>query len=403
MKKEYDVVVIGAGASGLTAAICAKRNNPNARIAVFEKKDKPAKKLSATGNGRANLSNVNCSHVESVLDFLSSCGISVREEEGRIYPYSEDAGAVAVSLVKSAECLGVEIFLNKTVKSIESVPGKNGRNNGFDFWCENDINMYHTDRLILSTGGKSYASFGTTGDGYIFARKLGHKVSKLAPALTAVEVLDNIKSLKGVRIKAKSQLIRDAESIYSETGEVQFREDSVSGIPIMNTSTYIRPVQGETPEDGFKHYTLKFDLVPDFTLDEVKKMILSRLEIKGFDENDAIRTLVKEPMANYIVRKERIFFAGKPGKTASIEEISDYISNELKSFELRVRGLKGWNEAQVTSGGVDLGEINPESMESRILAGLYITGELLDYAGPCGGYNLNNAFYTGMIAGNSIK
>lgn len=384
MKNDYDILIIGGGASALAAAITAKTDNPGLSCAILEKKDVLGKKLSQTGNGRCNITNANCEHLELVLDFMSKCGIFLTEEEGRIYPYSEDAKDVVRALEKKALSLGVDILLNTTAKKVEAVSPSEKPYYGFHVYYsltdqEGNESFIHTRKVLIATGGKSYATFGTTGDGYIFARKLGHSVSKLAPALTAIEVVDNIKSFKGVRSKAIASLYVDRENesvkIAEERGEIQFREDSISGICIMNLSRLIKPLGGLSPEDSFKHYHIRLDLIPG-------------LRVTGDRLLDgSLDTLVKGPIANNIERK--------------YADPNDRI-NALKNFELTVKGLKGWNEAQVTSGGVSLDEVSPETMESKIVTDLYFTGEVLDYDGPCGGYNLNFAWYTGIIAGHAM-
>ncbi len=403
MKNEYDVVIIGGGASGMTAAITIKRECPEWDVAVFEKKDVFLKKVSQTGNGRCNISNASCQEQETVRKFLRSVGISIREDdEGRLYPYSEDAVSVCRLLIRSAEACGVELYTEAGVTKLEAIPYDINPRGGFHIFVGEDEDVVYAENVVLATGGKSYAMFGTTGDGYIFARRLGHKVSKLTPALTAVEVIDNIKSLKGIRTKAKVYLLKDGETIYSEVGEVQFREDAISGICVMNMSGHIRTVPGETPEDGFKHYEIRMDLIPDHSSSEISEVLAARLKMPGFDGSYALRSLVKEGLANYIIRKANVFFSGRPGEVPTAEEMAGFLADELSDFRLRVKGLKGWNEAQVTSGGVDLEEVDVNTMESKVVPGLFITGEVLDYDGPCGGYNLHNAWLTGIKAGKGL-
>ncbi len=403
MKNEYDVVIIGGGVSGMTAAITLKRACPEWDVAVFEKKDVFLKKLSLTGNGRCNISNVSCEEQETVRDFFNSVGISIRDDgTGRLYPYSEDAKDVCRLLIRSAENCGVELYTEAIVTELEAIPLDSDPRGGFHIFLEEDDQAVYAENVVLATGGKSYANCGTTGDGYIFARRLGHSVSKLAPALTAVEVLDNIKVLKGIRTKARAYLYRDGELIASEPGEVQFREDALSGICIMNLSRLIKPLKGESPEDSFRHYEIRLDLTPDFSSSEIRDMLVRRMKDLGYDSAYAMKGLVKEELAAYITRKENVFFARWNGEKVSYEETAGFIADLLSDLRLTVRGLKGWNEAQVTAGGVSLDEVDMNTMESKIVPGLFITGEMLDYDGPCGGYNLHNAWLTGIKAGRGL-
>ena len=403
MKQEYDALIIGGGASGMAAAITLKRLRPSWDVAVLEKNDIFLRKVQASGNGKCNISNLACDGLREVREFLGSVGISLRNDgEGRLYPYSEDAKDVARLLIRTATSLDIELLPEAEVERITQVPQSQDPRGGFRVLIKGDMDYVSCDKLVLATGGKSHAEFGTTGDGYTFARRLGHDVTKLVPALTGIEVRDNILNLKGVRAKAKAYLLRDGETVFSEKGEVQFREDSLSGIVIMNMSGKVETLQDESPENSFRHYEIRLDLAPEFSSQEVRDMILERLNMPGFDEEYALKSLVKPELARFIIRKENVFFARWLGEKASKEEIADFLADELKDLKFKVKGLKGWDEAQVTKGGVPATEVDPVTMESLVCRGLYLTGEVLDYDGPCGGYNLNNAWLTGLRAGRGI-
>lgn len=395
MKKNYDVAIIGGGASGLAAAITARRNAPELSVAIFEKKEVTGKKLSATGNGRCNLSNIRCQLAESVMDFFNSVGISVRkDEEGRLYPYSEDAKDVTEILTACARGEGAEILLNSGISRMEAEP-----EGGFLLFVGENVEPVHAAKVLIATGGKSYASMGTTGDGYVMARRLGHTVTKLVPGLTAVEVKADLSDIKGVRSKAVVTLYKDGEQIFTEKGEVQFRADSISGICVMNMSRYIRVEAGETMEDAMARYIVSVNLVPDFGTAEIIDMLKNRFLIKGLTVLEAMKTLVREQLACRILAG-----AGVDGSASGTSAAFDdgkilAIVNGLRSLRLNVGGVKGWNEAQITLGGVSMDEINPVTMESKLVPGLFFSGEVTDFDGPCGGYNLHNAWVTGMLAG----
>lgn len=400
MKESYDIAIIGGGASGLAAAVTAARRADNISVAVFEKKDVTGKKLSATGNGRCNISNIRCEGLEQVMDFFSSVGVSVRkDEEGRFYPYGEDAGEVTSLLTACALNEGTEIFLNSEITGMEAKPDGGfllfvgGKEAGA---AGKGCKRIEAKNVLLAAGGKSYASLGTTGDGYIMARKLGHSVGKLVPALTAIEVCEDLSALKGVRAKAEASLYKDGEMIFSERGEVQFRADSLSGICIMNMSRFIRREYD---------YEIGINPVANFGGDELLSMIESRFSIKGFNAEDALKTLVKRPLAELALRRAGL----KPQEKAAAvlcgtdrRQRLDNLAGSLQDMRFEVKGLKGWNEAQVTAGGVSLAEVDPLTMESKIVPGLFFSGEVLDYDGPCGGYNLHHAWLTGIRAGKGM-
>lgn len=406
---DYDIAIIGAGASGLAAAITAAGQAPGLSVAVFEKKETAGKKLSASGNGRCNLSNIKCEHLEEVMDFFGNAGIAVcKDREGRLYPYSQEAGAVTSLLAACAKGKGAVIHLNSEITRMEAEPdggfllfvgGKSGASSdsgsasGPSSSAPSSHEIVRAKTVLMAAGGKSYASMGTTGDGYIMARKLGHSVTGLIPALTAVEVSEDIKPLKGVRTKAEVFLYKNGEMIFSERGEVQFREDSLSGICVMNMSRYIK-------RDG--EYKIRLNITPDFSRRELKTMLRNKMSLTGLTAAEALKTLVKGQLI-LLVLKEACISPDEEGvsilaDTGKYEKLAD----ALECLEFAVKGLKGWNEAQVTAGGVVLSQVDSITMESKVVPGLFFSGEVLDYDGPCGGYNLHHAWLTGIRAGRGM-
>ncbi len=382
-KNYFDILIIGGGASGLAAAVTASRYAKDKTIGILEKKSEVGLKLKAAGNGRCNISNINCKEQELVHEFLEYCGIFLRQEEDRIYPFSEDGKQVVEALRNTAVRQGVVLRVDFEVAKVEKT-------------CSGAFILESTkgevlccEKLLIATGGKSYSNFGTTGDGYIWAKILGHRVERLIPALTPIEVMENIKSLKGLRCKAKVTLNINGRDVSEEIGEVQFREDSLSGICIMNLSLLVRR------ED---EAVLKLDFFAeneDLEVSLNRRMALDNLRIE-----EIFTTLVKKPLAEYILVK-----MGLNGKSL-IKELSDRdidnVLGELRSMNFKVKGLKGWNEAQLTAGGISLKDINSRTGESKILSNLYFSGEVLDYQGICGGYNLHQAWVSGIKAGKGM-
>lgn len=405
-KLHKDILIIGGGASGLAASIVAKRTNPKASVLVLEKKGLPGKKLRATGNGKCNLSNVNCRNCRQVLDFFLSLGIVTREDkEGRIYPYNEEAADLADNLIESAKKTGVEFIcdadvrnlefadweendypLKVTVNAIFKSPSSKGRNSENKL-SEKIFNVF-AKKVLIATGGKSYPEFGTTGDGYIFARKLGHTLSPLAPSLSPVETRENLKDIAGVRAKSRISLEYKGENIFEEEGEIQFTNYGISGICVFNLSQYLEIPKGTFFESGFKDYEINIDFLPEFSIEEIRKLLLSQI--------NPMASLVKKKIAHKIEDISSIDLSSVTDKNV------DKIIMHLKKFTLHCKGVKGWKTAQVTRGGVVLEEVDMETMESKILPGIYFSGEVLDYCGSCGGFNLQNAWETGIRAGKAM-
>lgn len=439
---DFDILIAGGGASGLAAAISAARFAKSVsparslRIGLLEKKEIPGKKLSATGNGRCNLSNAACSDRETVDRFFSSVGLVTRiDEAGRMYPYGEEAGEVSALLTETALSYDVKIMTNCQVTQIRpagearppvssgagesrpqtgaegeplpqsgqggKTPAACGASGGFIVEInrigsrdgrEGDLpgtKGRHPDQtagsrhlrcriLLLSMGGKSYSVFGTSGDGYGLARRLGHSVTRLAPSLVPIQVSEDLKGLAGVRTKADVTLLHLGKPVARETGEVQFNKDCLSGICIMNLSRLLVLNPGKPFAEAFGEYGLQLDLLPEFSREEAAEI----LRQKG----GSLQTLVKKKLAAWIEA------APDPAVMA----------DRLKSLTFSVCGTKGWNDAQVTRGGVTLEEVDPDTMESKLVPGLYFAGEILNYDGPCGGFNLHFAWDSGIRAGKAM-
>ena len=395
MEKDFDIAIVGAGAAGLTAAIEAKLTNPTAKVIVLEKMEEPAKKLSATGNGRGNLSNKNCELLPTVIEFFSQCGIVTRADEaGRIYPYSEEAKAVSRALVKRATGLGAEIKLKSSVSNVEV-----GQGGYFHIFISDGEEKLTAKKLLIAAGGKSFANYGSSGDGFTMARKLGHTVNPLIPALTAIEVKEDIKELKGIRAKVNVTLMQQGNLIHEEEGEIQFRDDSISGICVMNISSKLASAS-QNSDNRYEGNRIFVNFVPDFSTVELMEFIKQQAKTPGLRIAEVLETLVKKQMAARIIKDAGF----NPLDGASSLEPANMVqlANLLRRFSLTPCGKKGWKEAQVTKGGVSLDEINMGTMESKLVEGLYFAGEVIDYDGPCGGYNLHNAWITGMKAGKDM-
>lgn len=390
----YDIVIIGGGASGLMAAHSASLRDPNARIAIAEKNDKPAKKIYATGNGRCNLLNIKAKAADfssasggsefiekvfeicgpaEVLKLAESLGICpVEEDLGRMYPRSGQAASVVKALAEVAK--NADILTGFEVKTAEKT------DKGFFRIVSTDGKMLKSKKLVIAGGGKAGIQFGTDGRCFKLAEAFGHKVSRPIPALTGM-LCSETAALAGVRAKAKASLFavyEEGKKLLAESeGEVQFNKDSISGICVMDLS-------GKLRRAGEKGFELELDFFPEMAEKEFSEMLEMRKNKLG---SARLEDLVPEKLAVYLAEADKKSPKGTHAKA--------------KTAKFKIDGSKGWPDAQVTSGGVFTDEVDAESMESKICENLYFAGEVLDVDGPCGGYNLTWAFASGWIAGQA--
>lgn len=373
---KVDICIIGGGAAGLIAAIFAKENNPASKVLILEKKNHVGKKIIASGNGKCNLSNEACEDAAETKDFFRKIGVLTRtDNEGRIYPHTEDSRTVRDALLQRATSLGVQVKTSAEVVSISMTKG---------FVIDTGSSQFEASKILIATGGKAGPQCGSTGDGFRFAKTFGHKVTKLVPVLTAVEIKESLESLAGIRAKGEVRLEFSGKEVFREAGEIQFTKDGISGICVFNLSRFMMIPVGKSFADGFDEYKIYIDFYPEFTEDEMSEIIASRRGM-GFSDDKMADFLLKQPLADFIETMSGM----NEGECVKL----------IKNFPLSPKNTKGWNFAQATHGGVTLDEINMETMESSLVSGLYFAGEVIDYDGPCGGYNLQNAWTTGAKAG----
>ena len=365
--KHYDILIIGAGASGLAAAAAARMENEAASIAVLDKNDRAGRKLYATGNGRCNLSNMACGKVTFVMDFFTRLGLSVREEEeGRLYPASGKAADVVCVLETYLLNHGVDLLLKSAVSAVERAEE--------GFLVTTAKGKLTAEKVLLATGGKAGPQYGTVGDGYALAKSLGHTVTALYPVLTGLEAVPpagSAEDLAGLRVPAVVTLLRKGSPCFIEEGQVQFTKYGLSGIVIFNASRHVRMDADTKVTD----YTVLLDLAPGIDPAVLKEQMATRKEL-GLAP---LRSQVPEPLDRVILDS----------------------GEDLKALPFAVTGVKGWKMAQSTGGGIPLAEVEG-SMASKIVPGLYLAGELLEGDQPCGGYNLQQAWQTGITAGRAM-
>lgn len=416
--RKTNIAIIGAGASGLMAAyqasVFCKQNKKEICVTVFEGNNRAGKKLLATGNGRCNLTNLHVSpemyhgdrqideilkqiSVEQVLTEFRKIGILCRQDEvGRVYPYNLQAAAVLKALRQACEENGVLFCYEQKVNSIVQI------SKGFLLKIEKGEEVL-ADQCILACGGQASPKHSCDVNGYTLAQKLGHTIIKLSPALSSVLCKAKVlSSIKGLRCKAKVKLLGDGLPLYAESGEVIFADKALSGICIFNISVlvadYIRfgIIQGKK----FRQLSIALDLAEDKEQDEIIEYFKHAAMIyPNRPANELLNGFINMKVGEELL-KTLGFTAHRYLKDLSQHDFMK-IAQAVKGWTFPVVGLPDWDKAQVTAGGVDLKQIDKTTMQSRKVPKLYMTGELLNVHGDCGGYNLHFAWISGILAGQS--
>ena len=403
-----NVIVVGGGAAGMMAAVFAARNGQN--VQLLEKNEKLGKKLFITGKGRCNITNAadiedlftavisNPKFLYSgfysftnqqVIDFFEELGVKTKVERGeRVFPVSDHSSDVIAAFSRELKSLGVSVSLHTEVKEL---------------LCEQDKvcgvlltngKKMKADAVIVATGGISYPSTGSTGDGYRFAKEAGHRVTELLPSLVPMEVRQwYAKELQGLSLRNIEIRITDGKKkLYEEFGEMLFTHYGVTGPVILSASSVV----GKTLRK--KELTLHIDLKPALSEEQLDKRIL-----REFDANhnkqykNSIDSLFPAKLKPVMIELSEI----EPEKKVNeiTKEERQRLVHLIKDFTMTLTGLRGYNEAIITKGGVSVKEIDPGTMESKKMKGLYFAGEVLDLDAVTGGYNLQIAWSTGYLAG----
>jgi predicted Rossmann fold flavoprotein len=389
----YDICIIGGGPAGMSAAITAKNLNPQLRVCIIEKNPILGKKLFATGNGKCNLSHQSCQESLEVLKLFDSIGIFTRTDEtGRMYPASEQAADVVSALQNALRIANVELKCN-------AVPKKISRDETcFEIELSNEI--VKCRKLLLATGGKAGPQYGNLGEGYNYSKELGHHVNRTYPVLSPLECTENFQLLKGIRAKGNVTLLFNGEPIATESGEIQFTDDGLSGICVFNLSRFVRLNPNIPQVDAIKAYTVAVDFIPSLSLKEVERCIKNRVANPNLKIEDLLLTMVHPSVSNDMINRVG-FDTGKSAEKLSDADIQQ-LAVFLKDWTCHVSGVKGWKKAQCTGGGIPLSEIDTFRGESLFIKDLYFAGELLDYDGPSGGFNLHFAWASGIKAGKAM-
>ena len=399
-----EIAVIGGGASGLMAAITAKKSGKE--VVILERKDRILKKVLITGNGRCNITNVNANisnyfgknifSVENILnrftpqdtmDFFNGLGIVCNEENrGKVYPLSGQASSVVDALRFEAEKLGIKIETEFYVRKIEK--------DGFKFRIySEDRKKIEAGRVILAAGGQSYPELGSNGSGFELAKELGHSVTKLSPSIVQLKTEKNqVKGLQGIKTDVAVTAYGDNKKICIYDGELLFTDYGISGNVVFNIS-FVMPL--------YKNVEFEIDFMEKFDYNELyemlkeRKRILSHLTMENY-----FNGMINKKLGQFLSKVSGIEKLSKPVKDLNDSDIRK-LCTVLKKYRVKILETTGFKNAQVTAGGVSLDEVNTEALESKIVKGLYFSGEVLDVYGECGGFNLQWAWASGYIAGEN--
>ena len=409
-----NVVITGGGPAGMMAAITAARRG--FKVTLVEKNEKLGKKLFITGKGRCNITNAgdtedlfnsivtnrkfmfssfNGFSNYDTLGFFDELGLQIKIERGnRVFPESDHSSDVIGALNRELKRLSVDVRLNTEVKDIIV---NDGKATGVVIKCSGKESTIQADNVIVATGGNSYQSTGSTGDGYRFARKLGHSVTPIVPALVPFNVAEDWESdLQGLSLKNVSIVVLDGkQEIYSDFGEMLFTHFGVSGPLILSASSFAARRIKEHP------LKLIIDLKPALSQEQLDERIL-----RDFDEEknkafkNSLDKLLPKKMIPVIVRLSDIDGNKKVNEITKQER--QRLVSLIKGLELTLTGLRGFNEAIITQGGINVREINPTTMESKLVKNLYFAGEVLDVDALTGGFNLQVAWSTGYAAADHL-
>ncbi len=426
------VGIIGGGAAGLTASIAAARGG--AQVTIIEHTGKLGKKLLATGNGRCNLTNVNLGkehypgnpefalrvieqfNRESVCRFFEEIGILPWcNPEGYYYPRSLQAAAVVKALTWEVEHLGVQVLSEVTPKEIRikqraKAVNHAGTNAGSvnRFTVQTDKGNYEFDRVILACGSKASPNTGSDGSGYALATKLGLNMTSIVPALVPlISSWKGFKEISGVRVKGRIKLLRDSQVIASDEGELQLTDYGLSGIPVFQVSRYAARIMAEVGADaGTKSGHLpprleaELDFFPEYTFNELLQLLHRQTLKRGHIRcADFLGGMIPEKLGRTLLKQSNLSY-DEPAANLDNRRLR-ILAQNAKGLRVPITGTLGFDRAQICAGGVRVSELKPETMECLRIPGLFVTGELVDVDGICGGYNLQFAWSSGYLAGKA--
>jgi len=408
MKKLFDIAVMGGGAAGIMASVRAAGLGKS--VVLIERNDSLGKKILMTGKGRCNITNTASLDVfikkfspggeffrtaffsfsgEDLMEFFRSKGLELKvERQGRVFPVTDKAKSVVSVLEGCLKDSGVNIIYNTRITAIE-------RKDGSFILTAEDSGSIEAKKVIIAAGGASYKATGSAGDGFRIAERLGHSISPLKPALVPLKTKEPwVKDLQGLALEnIRVTFHLGNKKLSSEVGELMFTHFGVSGPLVLDMSGDIVSALKK-----HKEIPMTIDLKPGLRIEQLESKLVHKFAVKG---NVQIRTLMQDMLPKRMVDVFLSLLNMPTAKRANQITKTDRraIIDMLKTLPLTITGSLPIEEAMVTGGGVSLKSINPRTMESKIVPGLYFAGEVIEGAAPSGGYNLQQAFSTGYLAG----
>ena len=411
------VVIIGGGPAGMIAAISSKENHPEDEVIILEKNNTLGKKLLITGKGRCNItSSLNIDEFiknipgngmfmfsalknytnEDIVNLLEKNGVQTKEERGnRVFPVSDKSRDVLEALERELKRLKVNIKLESEVKKVNKIENI--------FYIDTNQEQIKADKLIIATGGKSYPLTGSTGDGYLFAKWFGHTVTDIRPSLVPLEIdeIEECRMMQGLSLRNVVIKIKDIEKnklIYEDFGEMLFTHFGISGPTILSSSAHL--IRYKNVDELLKNKKIKItiDLKPALTEEQLNLRILRDFEKeKNKEFKNSLFELLPRKMIDYVILKSKINPNKKVNEITKQERLN--LVKLIKQIEFSIKGTRPIEEGIITSGGINIKEINPSTMESKLVKGLYFAGEIIDVDAYTGGFNLQIAYSTGYTAG----
>ena len=406
MQTNYDVIVIGGGASGMMASIFSARNG-NSTL-VLDHNEKLGKKLYITGKGKCNLTNnspiethlnntitnskfmfsaLNQFSPQNTMEFFEENGLKLRTERGnRVFPDSDKSSDVIKTLERTMQRYGVVISLEQEIKTVKKVQNK------FHILCDNKIE-YTSNSLIVATGGVSYAGTGASGLGYDIAKTFGHALVEPRSALCPIVVSDDISELNGLSLRNITLSYKNGKKEFNEFGDLLFTFNSLTGPTALTMSSKINKLD-------IKNTKIYIDLKPALSEEKLdEKFVREFVEFAKKDYRNYLNSLLPASFIEFFMKKTKI----KNKKMSDFTKADrTTLIKTLKHFEFTIKSLDNINVSIVTSGGVDVKQINAKTCESKLVENLYFVGEVLDVDALTGGFNLQIAWSTGFVAGNNV-